>query len=107
MFARLYKLRTLKFAPKVIRDMEGEIRELAVSLIEGFRGKGRRELMAGFAVKFPITIFLRLVNLPLTDLDGLREWTEASVRAYDPERRERSQRMLFGYLESIIRDRQI
>ncbi|MEM5422338.1 MULTISPECIES: cytochrome P450 [Paraburkholderia] len=94
------------FAPKVIRDMEGEIRELAVLLIEGFKKKGRCEFMSDFAMKFPITIFMRLVNLPLTDLDDLLAWTEASVRANDPERREWSQRMLFGYLENIIRDRQ-
>lgn len=93
------------FAPQIVRNMEDEVRALTISLIEQFRAKGECEFMADFAMKLPITIFMRLVDLPLKDLDDLLEWTEASVRGTQ-EKREWSQRSLFAYLQDIIRERQ-
>lgn len=93
------------FSPQMVRNMEDEIRALTVELIEGFRSKGGCEFMADFAMKLPITIFMRLVDLPLDDLDKLLEWTEASVRG-SQEQREEAQRGLFAYLQEIIRQRQ-
>lgn len=93
------------FSPQMVRNMEGEIRTLTVELIEGFRSKGECEFMADFAMKLPITIFMRLVDLPLDDLDKLLEWTEASVRGSQAQR-EDAQRDLFAYLQDTIRQRQ-
>lgn len=93
------------FAPRVVRDMESEIRELTIDLIDEFKNKGECEFMADFAMKLPITIFMRLVDLPLEDLDDLLDWTEASVRG-SQEKRAWAQRSLFAYLEDIIRQRQ-
>lgn len=93
------------FAPQIVRNREDEIRELTVNLIEKFINKGSCEFMADFAMQLPIIIFMRLVDLPMDDLDDLLEWTEASVRG-TPEKREWSQRNLFAYLQDIIRQRQ-
>lgn len=93
------------FAPQTVRNMEDEIRALTIDLIEGFRNKGECEFMADFAMKLPITIFMRLVDLPLGDLDKLLDWTEASVRG-NQEQREEAQYSLFSYLQEIIRQRQ-
>jgi camphor 5-monooxygenase len=50
--------------------MESSVREKTVSLIEGFRGKGRCEFIEEFARKLPIGVFLELIHV--SDKDGGR-----------------------------------
>jgi len=101
-----YRVIINKFlAPRAVRDLDEGIRELTVSLIESFRAKGECEFMEDFAKKLPITIFMRLVNLPLADLDALFAWTEASVRG-TPEKKAWAQQERFGYLGEVIQARQ-
>ncbi|TWC59564.1 cytochrome P450 [Pseudomonas sp. SJZ103] len=92
-------------APKAVSELDSGIRELTVSLIEAFRERGECEFIDEFAKKLPITIFMRLVDLPLEDLDDLFAWTEEAVRG-NAERKAWAQQQLFGYLGSIIQQRQ-
>lgn len=93
------------FTPKAINGLEAGIRALAVELIEGFRARGECEFIRDFAMKLPITIFMRLVDLPLADLDQLLEWTEATVRPRTPEARVQAFRATNEYLDGVIQSR--
>jgi cytochrome P450 len=45
--------------------LEGDVRMVAVEVIEGFRQRGECEFVAEFAQRLPVVVFLALVNLPL------------------------------------------
>src|SRR4051812_11325057 len=57
------------FTPGVVRTWEDEIRSLCVSLIEEFRDRGHGDFTQDFAQKFPTTIFLRIMGLPVEQRD--------------------------------------
>ncbi len=55
------------FSMPAIRKMEDEVRQLSISLIEGFKPHGRCDFVADFAQHLPIGIFMSMVNLPESD----------------------------------------
>lgn len=95
---------TPSFLPQAIASMEDDIRTLTIELIEGFKDRGECEFISEFAKLLPITIFLRLVDLPQEDRLQLLEMTEMAVRG-DLEERHRSQEMLAGYIGKWIEAR--
>ena len=57
------------FAPKAVAPLEPEVRSLVTELIDAFIEEGEVEFNAAFAIPLPCTVFLRLLGLPLEDLD--------------------------------------
>lgn len=66
--------------PKPLRPMEGIVRDLAVRLIEGFQPKGRCNFTHDFAEKFPVQIFMGIVDLPVEDLPRLKHLADQYTR---------------------------
>lgn len=93
-----------KFGPRPVADLEASVRELAVELIEGFLAKGECEFIDAFAKRLPIVVFLRLVDLPLSDREVLLEMTEASVRG-DAQQRAWANQQLAQYVGRWIAER--
>ena len=93
-----------KFGPRPVADLEGSVRALAVELIEGFIAKGECDFVEAFAKRFPIVVFLRLVDLPLEDREELLEMAEASVRG-DVDRRNWAAGQLQQYIGKWIHAR--
>lgn len=60
-----------------------EIRELTVSLIEGFKPRGECEFVSEFSLQLPLMIFLKIMGLPLEDLGYLRGLVDRFTR--DPD----------------------
>lgn len=67
------------FTPKAIGDLERKARELTVTLIEGFKGRGQCEFVTEFAQHLPIAIFMSLVDLPWSDREYLMGLAERQV----------------------------
>ena len=57
------------FAAKVIAPLEKDVRALADELIDGFLDGGHADVYDEFCAILPSTIFLRLMGIPLTQLD--------------------------------------
>ena len=53
--------------PREIRNIEGDIRAVAVDLIEKFAADGKIDFCAEYANIFPIKVFLAFSGLPLSD----------------------------------------
>ena len=68
------------FGPAVMQKLEGDLRRLALELLEQIVPRGRCEFFDDFAKRLPVITFLRLVNLPLEDREHLLDLTEKSVR---------------------------
>ncbi|PPJ23950.1 cytochrome P450 [Nocardia nova] len=67
------------FSPKVTDALEDKVRARAVDLIEAIlaKGTGKADLMTEFAQKYPTTIFLELMGLPVDELGQFMEWVHA------------------------------
>jgi cytochrome P450 len=93
------------FGPKAIQALEAGVHALAVELIEGFAKRGECEFVGEFAKHLPIQIFLRLVDLPVTDREHLLELTELTVRPKSPDDQVRAFQGLYAYVQEWIIER--
>jgi cytochrome P450 len=70
------------FTPAAVqRNLEGRVRELARSLIEGIAPRGRADLRADFAARLPILTILAAFGLPETEEPLLRRWYDTFEQA--------------------------
>jgi len=68
------------FAPKQVALLEADVRKLSNQLIDDFIDSGECEFNRAFAIPLPCTVFLRLLGLPLEDLDLFLELKDNIIR---------------------------
>jgi cytochrome P450 len=68
------------FAPKKMALLEDEVVALVDELMNDFAPRGSCDLHTEFAVPLPCTVFLRLMGLPLEDLDFFLEHKDNIIR---------------------------
>jgi len=69
------------FAPGAVARMESTVRQRAIEIIDGIVDRGSCDFMADFAQRFPTTIFLELMGLPVEELDQFLEWEHDILHA--------------------------
>ena len=69
------------FAPGAVERMESTVRQRAVDLIDGLVARGSCDFMADFANRFPTTIFLEMIGLPVEELDEFLAWEHDILHA--------------------------
>ena len=62
------------FAPGAVARMDATVRQRAADLVDAIAEKGSCDFMADFAQRFPTTIFLELMGLPVEELEQFLEW---------------------------------
>jgi len=62
------------FTPRVIRKLEGNIREICGMLIDGLAARGECDLIADFALHFPTSVFMQFLGLPAHDHAKVMSW---------------------------------
>ncbi|MFI0480372.1 cytochrome P450 [Actinomadura sp. 9N215] len=65
------------FTPARAAAMRDAIRRRCVELIDGLAGNGSCDFVADFARRFPTTVFLEFMGLPVDRLDEFLEWEHA------------------------------
>lgn len=70
------------FSPSRMISIEKDIRATATELVEGFRASGRTEFVSEFSAVFPVTVFLRLLGLPVEQTGQFLEWVNSLL--HDP-----------------------
>ncbi len=98
------------FAVRRIPLLDPRIRAVGSELIEGFRAEGACDYVTDFAFRFPTTIFLEIMGLPIEELDTFMEWERAILHpdadgSLDRERQIAGVMAVFGRLREIIADR--
>ena len=68
------------FAPREMEKLEAAVRALVTELIDAFVDRGECEFNAAVAVPLPCTVFLRLMGLPLDDLDLFLRFKDGIIR---------------------------
>ena len=79
-------------------------RDLAISLIEGFRDKGTCDFAVDFAQHLPIEVFLKLVDLPSEDRPFLAGLAEV-VRTPEPAARVKAFTTMTEYIARYVDER--
>jgi len=62
------------FAPKLMERMEDRVRSRCVEIIDSFADKGHCDFLTDFAWRYPTTIFMELMGLPLAGLEQFLAW---------------------------------
>jgi cytochrome P450 len=89
-------------APRAVRIHADEARALAIELIEALKPRGQCEFVADFARHLPMTIFLRLVDLPLGDRERLIGLAEQMIRGGTQEAKYAALTATYAYLEEWV-----
>ncbi|MGE3599109.1 MAG: cytochrome P450 [Dehalococcoidia bacterium] len=93
------------FRPRSVEFWESEARSLAIELIEELRPRGRCEFIQDFASQLPIIIFLKIVNLPLTDRQMLIGLVNESLRPKSEASHREAVEQMSAYVDEVIEAR--
>lgn len=101
------------FAPQKMALIEDDIAVLVNQLIDGFIDRGECEFTEDFAVPMPCIVFLRLMGLPVEDLDLFVRLKEGIIRGggeVDLEKqgavRSEAGRECYDYFDAVLDERQ-
>lgn len=95
----------LALLPRAVRAYSDEARALAIDMIEALRPSGECEFVADFARQLPMTVFLRLVNLPFRDREKLIGYAEQMIRGGTQAAKYEAMTATYAYLEEWVRYR--
>ena len=99
------------FAPKKMMLLEEEIVALVKELVDAFVDKGACDFHEEFAVPLPCRVFLRLMGLPLEDLDLFLSVKDDIIRPpgvtmeEQTPYRERAGKVVYDYFEKVLAER--
>lgn len=93
------------FTAEAVDALTRDVRDLCVTLIEEMKPRGECEFVMDFAFQFPLTIFLRMMGLPLEDRMPLRRMVERFTDSPDVEQRMAAHKELHAYVDAAIADR--
>ena len=94
------------FSPAGVQRMEDEIRQLAKDLIDRVRARGECEFVADIAQRFPVELFLRMADAPMTDRETLIDMADRFTRAPEVAERLAALDHLATYLRGLIAERE-
>lgn len=85
----MYRMPLMKaFAPARILAMEAGIRDLAKRLIDNLLKSDRAEFLASVAEPLPVTVFMKMMGMPLERLAEFRSWMHNISSSDDAKRAE-------------------
>lgn len=100
------------FSPAQAKSVEQGTRATGRDLAVAFAKNGGGDCVERLAVPLPCTVFLRMLGLPLADLERLLVWKDAVMRdmiADDPERAEHARTVILpemmGYFATAVDER--
>ncbi|HTT86321.1 MAG TPA: cytochrome P450, partial [Acidimicrobiales bacterium] len=99
------------FAPRQMAALDGEVATLVNETMDAFAAKGSCDFHEEFAVPLPCTVFLRLMGLPLEDLDLFLEMKDGIIRPpgatleHQQPTRDKAAQSIYAYFEKFLAER--
>jgi cytochrome P450 len=93
------------FAQIRMRELETRVREIARSYIQNFSDRGGCEFMGEFAFRFPIAVFLELMDLPISRVDEFLSWEKKLLHSADLAEIADGTRSIRNYMLEVIEER--
>jgi len=101
---RMRKFMNPLFSPKRVAELAEKVERRAVELITPLQAKQGCSFIEDFARPFPVTIFLEMFGLPVSEMPKFVEWVEAIIHSQG-EVQLNAMRELRDYLATVIEDR--
>ena len=93
------------FSPARARELQAEIRSLAVNLLDGLNGADECEFMEAFGRPYPVTVFMRMMDLPQSGRPTFQGWADNLLRGATMEARGEAAGAIKHYLLDLIAQR--
>jgi cytochrome P450 len=90
------------FSAAKARAMHGEIRALANQLLDDLGHKQDCEFMDSFGRPYPVTVFMRMMDLPKAEMPTFLRWAEDLLRGATMELRANAAQAMKDYLLKVI-----
>ena len=74
---RFRKLVNLAFSMKRVDALEGHVRSIVTSLIDGFVDRGKCEFVHDFAIPLPVQLITEQIGIDRTDFATVKRWSDA------------------------------
>jgi cytochrome P450 len=78
--AQYRRLLDPEFSPRRMAQLEPDVRALTIELVDRFADRDGCDFHAELATPLPSTVFLRLLGLPLDDVEQFMQWRDDTVR---------------------------
>ena len=95
------------FAPGAVERLKPRVHEVIDEVIDEVAGRGHCDYVADVALRFPNTIFMEIMGLPVSDAAQFQEW-ETAILHGGPTRGERAFKAMqevMGYFAQLIAER--
>jgi cholest-4-en-3-one 26-monooxygenase len=73
------------FTPRMIRQLEGHIRDVARELVGEVAGRGEADFVADIAAPLPSYMICELLGMPIEDRERIFHWSNLLIGGDDPE----------------------
>ncbi len=90
------------FSPKAVHQLEPKIRQWAVDLIEEVAAKGECDFIRDVSSRFPVSVFMELMGLPLERLREFRALADEYFEARTPEDIGKLSGRIIGLMTDLI-----
>ncbi|WP_340315841.1 cytochrome P450 [Rhizorhabdus argentea] len=91
--------------PGQVKKISVGAREKAISLVENIKPNGRCNFVAEFAMDMPISIFLQIIELPLSERDMFVGWANRFIHTFDEEVKNEYYGKITAYLSAVAEER--
>lgn len=89
------------------RHLQNEIRALAISLLDALRDARQCDFMTSFGQPYPVTVFMRMMNLPMAEMPVFLNWANDLLRGTTMESRGLAAQAIKDYLLALIAERRV
>jgi cytochrome P450 len=96
------RLITTAFSAKRVAALEGTIRDVTSSLVDGFAAAGSTDLVSTLAIPLPITMISLILGVPTSKIDEFKTWSDefmAGQNASDPAVQGAARAKIDGYFD--------
>ena len=95
----------IALSPKAVSQIAILARTLAVDLIEALVPRGQCDFVNDFSLIMPMEVFLRIVDLPVSDRGYLIALAHDSIKSPDIDRRFVAMKEMIAYVDTWVRKR--
>jgi len=91
-----------KFSPRAVAEMEGKMRAMAAEIIDEVVADGECDFVADISARFPVSVFMEVMGLPLEKLREFRHIADTYFNARTNEDIQRISQQIFGIFNELI-----
>lgn len=91
-----------RFSPRAVMDLEAEMRAMAAEIVSEVAGKGECDFVEDVAARFPVSVFMNLMGLPLEKLRDFRIIADRHFKARTNEEHQASSAEIFAIFRDLI-----